>query len=49
MSDGVLDYFTDNASVLWKVPVAVAVLALLRCSAWRSHRSRTAGSWRAPE
>ncbi|MEZ5216508.1 MAG: hypothetical protein R2715_07935 [Ilumatobacteraceae bacterium] len=28
VSDGALDYFTDNASVLWKVPVAVAVLAL---------------------
>jgi ABC-2 type transport system permease protein len=26
--DGALTYFTDNAEVLWKVPVAVAVLAL---------------------
>jgi len=28
VSDGALDYFTDNADVLWKVPVSVAILAL---------------------
>jgi ABC-2 type transport system permease protein len=28
VSDGALDYFTDNAEVLWQVPVAVAILAL---------------------
>ncbi len=28
VSDGALDYFTDNAEVLWQVPVAVAVLAI---------------------
>jgi ABC-2 type transport system permease protein len=27
VSDGALDYFTDNAEVLWQVPVAVAILA----------------------
>jgi len=27
VSDGALDYFTDNADVIWKVPAAVAVLA----------------------
>ena len=27
VSDGALDYFTDNAEVLWQVPVAVALLA----------------------
>jgi ABC-2 type transport system permease protein len=28
VSDGALDYLTDNAEVLWQVPLAVAVLAL---------------------
>ncbi len=28
VSDGALDYLTDNAEVLWQVPAAVAVLAL---------------------
>jgi ABC-2 type transport system permease protein len=28
VSDGALDYLTDNAAVLWQVPVAVALLAL---------------------
>jgi ABC-2 type transport system permease protein len=28
VSDGALEYFTDNADVLWQVPVAVAVLAI---------------------
>jgi ABC-2 type transport system permease protein len=28
VSDGALDYFTDNAEVLWQVPAAVAVLAV---------------------
>ena len=28
VSDGALDYLTDNAEVLWQVPVAVAVLSL---------------------
>lgn len=28
VSDGALDYFTDNAEVLWQVPVSVAILAL---------------------
>lgn len=28
VSDGALDYFTDNAGVLWQVPVAVALLAV---------------------
>jgi ABC-2 type transport system permease protein len=28
VSDGALEYFTDNAEVLWQVPVAVAVLAV---------------------
>ena len=28
VSDGALDYFTANAAVLWKVPVAVAILAI---------------------
>jgi ABC-2 type transport system permease protein len=28
VSDRALDYFTDNAEVLWQVPAAVAVLAL---------------------
>ena len=28
VSDGALDYFTDNAEVLWQVPVAVAILAV---------------------
>jgi ABC-2 type transport system permease protein len=28
VSDGALEYFTDNAEVLWQVPVAVAVLAI---------------------
>ena len=28
VSDGALDYFTDNAEVLWQVPVSVAFLAL---------------------
>jgi ABC-2 type transport system permease protein len=28
VSDGALDYVTDNAEVLWQVPVAVAILAL---------------------
>ncbi|HET6948890.1 MAG TPA: hypothetical protein VFI47_00840 [Acidimicrobiales bacterium] len=28
VSDGALDYFTDNADVLWKVPISVAVLAV---------------------
>jgi ABC-2 type transport system permease protein len=28
VSDGALEYFTDNAEVLWQVPAAVAVLAL---------------------
>jgi ABC-2 type transport system permease protein len=28
VSDGALDYFTDNAEVLWQVPVAVAILAI---------------------
>jgi len=28
VSDGALDYLTDNAEVLWKVPVAVAVLTV---------------------
>jgi ABC-2 type transport system permease protein len=28
VSDGALDYFTDNAEVLWQVPVAVAFLAV---------------------
>ena len=28
VSDGALDYFTDNAEVLWQVPLSVAVLAL---------------------
>jgi ABC-2 type transport system permease protein len=28
VSDGALDYFTANADVLWKVPVAVAILAI---------------------
>jgi ABC-2 type transport system permease protein len=28
VSDGALDYFTDNAEVLWQVPAAVAVLAM---------------------
>lgn len=28
VSDAALDYLTDNAAVLWQVPVAVAVLAL---------------------
>ncbi len=27
-SDGALEYFTDNAEVLWQVPVSVALLAL---------------------
>ena len=27
-ADGALDYFTDNAEVLWQVPVAVALLAV---------------------
>lgn len=27
-SDGAIDYFTENAEVLWQVPVAVAALAL---------------------
>jgi ABC-2 type transport system permease protein len=27
VSDGALDYFADNAEVLWQVPVAVAILA----------------------
>ena len=27
VSDGALDYFTDNAEVLWQVPLSVAVLA----------------------
>ncbi|HZM42900.1 MAG TPA: hypothetical protein VFB94_27480 [Acidimicrobiales bacterium] len=27
--DGALSYFTDNAEVLWQVPIAVALLALL--------------------
>jgi ABC-2 type transport system permease protein len=32
VSDGALDYFTDNAAVLWQVPVAVAILALYYAS-----------------
>ena len=28
VSDGALDYFVDNAEVLWQVPVAVALLAI---------------------
>ena len=28
VSDGALDYFTDNAEVLWQVPLSVAVLAI---------------------
>lgn len=28
VSDGALDYLTDNAAVLWQVPVAVALLAV---------------------
>jgi ABC-2 type transport system permease protein len=28
VSDGALEYFTDNAEVLWQVPVAVAILAI---------------------
>jgi ABC-2 type transport system permease protein len=28
VSDGALDYFTDNAEVLWQVPVSVALLAI---------------------
>jgi ABC-2 type transport system permease protein len=28
VSDGALDYFTDNAEVLWQVPVSVAFLAV---------------------
>ncbi|HZM29761.1 MAG TPA: hypothetical protein VFB77_04680 [Acidimicrobiales bacterium] len=28
VSDGALDYFTDNAEVLWQVPVSVALLAV---------------------
>jgi ABC-2 type transport system permease protein len=28
VSDGALEYFTDNAEVLWQVPVAVAILAV---------------------
>lgn len=28
VSDGALDYLTDNAEVLWQVPVSVAILAL---------------------
>jgi len=28
VSDGALQYFTDNAEVLWQVPVAVAILAI---------------------
>jgi ABC-2 type transport system permease protein len=28
VSDGALDYFTNNAEVLWQVPVAVAILAI---------------------
>jgi ABC-2 type transport system permease protein len=28
VSDGALDYFTDNSDVLWKVPIAAALLAL---------------------
>ena len=28
VSDGALDYLTDNADVLWQVPVSVALLAL---------------------
>lgn len=28
VSDGALDYFTDNAEVLWQVPAAVAALAV---------------------
>ena len=28
VSDGALEYFTDNAEVLWQVPVAVALLAV---------------------
>jgi ABC-2 type transport system permease protein len=28
VSDGALGYFTDNAEVLWQVPVAVAILAV---------------------
>ena len=29
VSDAALDYLTDNAAVLWQVPVAVAVLGVL--------------------
>lgn len=32
VSDAALDYFTDNAAVLWQVPLAVAVLALYYAS-----------------
>jgi ABC-2 type transport system permease protein len=32
VSDAALDYLTDNAAVLWQVPVAVAVLALYYAS-----------------
>lgn len=28
VSDGALDYLTDNAEVLWQVPISVAILAL---------------------
>jgi ABC-2 type transport system permease protein len=28
VSDGALEYFTDNAEVLWQVPIAVALLAI---------------------
>ena len=36
--DGALDYLGDNADVLWKVPVSVAILALyyaVIAVAWR--------------
>ena len=28
VSDGALEYFTDNAEVLWQVPISVALLAI---------------------
>ena len=42
VSDGALDYARDNADVVWKVPVAVAVLALYYAAVGLSLASLTA-------
>ena len=49
VSDGALEYLTDNAAVLWQVPVSVALLALYYAAIGVALASLTdrPGSWAA--